>query len=155
MAKNTSLVRSMKHALRGFRDALLRERNLRIHIIMGDLICFFAAHYGINRSQWAVLLTVIGVVISSELLNSAIEKTVDTATREYRADAMHAKDFGAAATLVSAFFAVAAGVALFGDIEKIINALRRIFTSPVSVAVLMLLTIFNIGIILLNIRRKK
>ncbi|MBP3359824.1 MAG: diacylglycerol kinase family protein [Clostridia bacterium] len=155
MAKNTSFVRSIKHALRGFHDALIRERNLRIHIIIGDLICFFAAHYGLNRSRWAVLLTIIGVVISSELLNSAIEKAVDTATREYRADAMHAKDFGAAATLVSAFFALAAGVALFGDFEKIKNALKCIFTSPVSASVLILLTAFNIRIILLNGKNKK
>ena len=126
--KNTSLITSFSHAVRGFVDAFKRERNLRIHIAVADLITPFAAVYGIDRIGFAVLVVAITVVISAELFNSAVEKAVDTATKEYRSDAKHSKDFAAAATLVCAVGAVLCGVCLFGDAAKIAAALIKIFT---------------------------
>ena len=158
--KNKSLIISMSHAIKGFLDALRRERNLRIHVCIGNLICFFAYFYGISRTQWAILFMAICIVISSELFNSSIEKAVDTATKEFRTDAMHAKDFAAAATLVSAIFAVLVGIALFGNISKIISALAAIFTSPIGLLVLFVLIFIDLGVMTINIkfrryRRKK
>ncbi len=155
MAKNKTFFSSFNHAARGFKDALKRERNLKFHVCIGDLICFFAAHYGIGRSEWAVLFVVIGFVIACELLNSGIEKAVDTATKELRADAMHAKDFAAAATLVSAAAALAVGVAIFADAGKIAAALIKIFTSPVSICVLAVLILIDLRILFINYRLKK
>ena len=153
MAKNTSFYRSFMHAVCGFRDALKRERNLRFHVVISNLICFFAAHFGITRTEWAILFITITAVISCELLNSAIEKAVDTATKSIRADAKHAKDFAAAATLVSAVCAICVGIALFADFGKIINTLISIFTSPISLVILGILSFIDIKILLINYRR--
>lgn len=158
--KNTSFIISVSHAVKGFIDALRRERNLRIHVCIGNLICYFAYFYGISRIQWAILFIAICIVISAELFNSSIEKAVDTATKEYRTDAMHAKDFAAAATLIAAIFAVLIGVTLFGNISKILRALEAIFTSPIGMLVLFVLIIIDLGILTINIklikhRRKK
>ena len=152
--KNTSFLKSLYHALRGFRDALRRERNLRVHTVVANLICFFAVHYKISRTEWAILITVIGLVIACELLNSAVEKAVDTATHERRADAMHAKDFGAAATLVGAVCALGTGIAIFGNIEKITTALKLIFTTPASLIILAVLAAADLKILFINFRRK-
>ncbi len=153
MLKNKSFISSIRHAMKGFYDALKREKNLRFHVIIGNLICFFAVHFGITRIEWGLLLITICMVITCEVINSAIEKTVDTATHNMRADAMHAKDFAAAATLVTAIIAVLVGIVLFADPEKIVNALVSIFTSPVSLIILGILTFINIKIILINTRR--
>ncbi len=126
--KNTSLITSFSHAVRGFVDAFKRERNLRIHIAVADLIIPFAVVYGLDRNGFAVLVIAIMVVISAELFNSAVEKAVDTATKEYRADAKHSKDFAAAATLVCAVGAVLCGVCLFTETAKIAATLIAIFT---------------------------
>ncbi len=152
--KNKSFLKSVYHALCGFFNALKRERNLRIHVCIGNLICYFAYFFKISRTEWAVLLTVIGIVITAELLNSAVEKAVDTATREIRTDAMHAKDFAAAATLVSALFAIFTGIALFGNIGKIISALTGIFTSWTALVVLFVILIIDLGILSVNIIEK-
>ena len=140
--KNKSFMKSVYHALCGFVNALRRERNLRVHVCIGNLICYFAYFFKISRTEWAILLTVIGIVITAELLNSAVEKAVDTATHENRTDAMHAKDFAAAATLVSA---------LFGDIDKIISALKGIFTSWKALCVLFVILIIDLGILSVNL----
>ena len=149
--KNKSFMKSVYHALCGFVNALRRERNLRVHVCIGNLICYFAYFFKISRTEWAILLTVIGIVITAELLNSAVEKAVDTATHEIRTDAMHAKDFAAAATLVSALFAVFTGIALFGDIGKIISALKGIFTSWKALCVLFVILIIDLGILSVNL----
>ena len=158
--KNKSFISSLGHATRGFYDALRRERNLRVHFCIGNLICYFAVFFGITRIEWAVLFATISSVITCELLNSAVEKTVDTATHEYRIDAKHAKDFAAAATLVSAVFAVLIGIVLFGDFSKILMALLKMFTNPIGIAVLLVLIIIDLRILFINVkiikhRRKK
>ena len=152
--KNKSFMKSVYHAVCGFFNALKRERNLRIHVCIGNLICYFAYFFKISRAEWAILLSVIGIVITAELLNSAVEKAVDTATHEICADAMHAKDFAAAATLISALFAIFTGIALFGDIEKIISALVAIFTSWRALVVLCVILIIDLGIMFVNIIEK-
>jgi len=152
--KNNSFFKSLYHALCGYRDALKRERNLRFHTVVANLICFFAVHYKISRTEWAILITVIGLVIACELLNSAVEKAVDTATHDVRADAMHAKDFAAAATLVGAVCAIGTGIALFGNINAIASALKLIFTTPASLIILAILTVADLKILFINFRRK-
>ena len=148
--KNHSFVRSLHYAVKGFCDALHYERNLRFHFCVGNLICFFAAFYGISSVEWAVLLLTVGFVISAELFNSAVEMAVDTATTEIRDEAGHAKDYGAAATLVSAIFSIAVGIALFGNITKIISALTGIFTSVRGVVILIVLIIIDVRVLLLK-----
>ena len=148
--KNNCFLKSLGYAIKGFWDALHYERNLRFHFCVGNLICFFAWFYGISSVEWAVLLLTVGFVISAELFNSAVEMAVDTATSEIRPEAGHAKDYGAAATLVSAFFSVAVGIALFGNITKIINALTGIFTSVKGIAILVVLIIIDLKVLLLK-----
>ncbi len=153
--KNKSFYKSVYHAVCGFWSALKRERNLRFHVCVGNLICYFAYFFKITRVEWAVLLTVIGTVITAELLNSAVEKAVDTATHEIRPDAMHAKDFAAAATLIAAMFAIFTGIAIFGDAGRILSTLKTIFTSWKALVVLAVLVIIDIGVLFINTKRNR
>jgi len=146
--KNNNIIQSFYHALRGFKDAFLRERNLRIHLSVANLILVFAWVYGIDRNGYAQLIISITMVIFAELVNSAVEKAVDTATSTYRFDAGHAKDFAAAATLVTAVGSICVGITLFASLSRIENALVKIFTSPVLMCVFALLLIFDILMIM-------
>lgn len=126
--KNRSFFKSVYHALEGFYNACLEERNLRFHIVIANLICVFAFFYGLGRNGWALLAAVITLVICMELLNTAVERAVDTATKEILNSAKLAKDASAAAVLFSAAGAVLAGVCLFGDVSRITYTLNIIFT---------------------------
>ena len=150
--KNNSFYKSFCYAHRGFCNALRSERNLRIHVCIGNLICYFAYFFKITRQEWAVLLAVISTVIAAELFNSAIEKAVDTATHEIRSDAMHAKDFAAAASLISAMFSILVGIAIFGDWFRILYALKSIFTSWKALVILAVLVTIDLRILLINIK---
>ena len=121
---------SFIHAFSGIYNAVKKEAHLRFHIVIGNLICIFAYFYGIDRTQWAVLLLTIFAVMSAELLNTAIEKAVDTATYEIRPTAKLSKDAAAGGVLVLAVCAILVGVCLFGDMMRILDTLTRIFTNP-------------------------
>lgn len=130
MNKNTGFLQSLGCALSGIAVCVRRERNLRIHISIGNLICVFAYVFGLNRTQWAVLALTIAVVIAAELFNSAAENAVDAAVKEWSEYAGLAKDAAAGAVTVCALGALAVGFALFGDAGRIWAALVNIFTTP-------------------------
>ena len=93
------------------------------------------------------MLTVF-LVIFAELVNTAVEKAVDTATEEIKESAKIAKDAAAGAVLTLSVGAIAVGVCLFGDIEKITYTLTRIFTEPTALIVGAILAGFDLFILL-------
>ncbi len=132
------------YAISGIIKAIKTERNLRFHLVIANLIVIFAGFYGISRLEWAMLLLMISLVISAELINTAIENTVDTATDKISKTAKLAKDAGAGAVLVLAVMSVVLGFILFGDFEKIANTLTVIFTSARILIPCLALGIFDI-----------
>lgn len=120
---------SFRYAVEGIISAIRSEAHLRFHIVIANLICVFAKCYGISGAEWAVLLLCIFSVISAELMNTAVEKAVDTATSEINPIAKISKDASAGAVLVLSIGAVLVGVCLFGDLEKIGITLVHIFTN--------------------------
>lgn len=73
----------------------------------------------INTTEWSVVLILCGLVISLELINTAIENAVDLVTEEYNEKAKNAKDIAAGAVLFSAIIAAIIGFIIF--LPKIIN----------------------------------
>ena len=126
--KNKKIVTSLIHAADGVLSALRTERNLRFHFVIANLICIFAAFYKLTKPEWAILISSIFTVITAELINTAVENAVDTATEEIRTTAKIAKDAAAGAVLLSATGAVITGFFLFGDIFRITDTLKTIFT---------------------------
>ena len=120
---------SFYHAFCGIIASVRSEAHLRFHIMIAVLISIFAYFYRLDAFGWALLLLTIGAVISAELFNTAIEKAVDTATSEIMPSAKLAKDAAAGAVLVLAVCSIFVGIALFGDINRIWDTLKYIFTS--------------------------
>lgn len=120
---------SFHYAIEGIIAAIRSEAHLRFHIVIANLICVFAKYYGISKAEWAILILCIFGVISAELVNTAIERAVDTATNEIKPVAKLAKDASAGAVLVLSIGAILVGVCLFGNLEKIGTTLIHIFTN--------------------------
>ena len=118
---------SFYHAFCGIISAIRSEAHLRFHIMIAVLVSIFAYFYSLDTFGWAVLILTIGAVISAELFNTAIEKAVDTATKEILPSAKIAKDAAAGAVLVLAVCSVFVGIALFGDVNRIWATIEFIF----------------------------
>ena len=104
---------SLAFAYAGVRHALHSQRNLRIHVSIATAVVIAGAVLRINRSEWAIVVTLIALVIGLELLNSAIEALVDLASPEPHPLAKVAKDTAAGAVLVAALGSLAAGLVIF------------------------------------------
>lgn len=125
-----SILRSFYYAFRGIGKMIQTERNFRIHMTAILYVIIFAFFYGLDGTQWAILCLTLGLVPSLEIVNSAIENAVDIKTREQNPNARIAKDFAAAAVLISAISSVAVAISLFSEKEKLLNAFRIALTPP-------------------------
>ena len=116
--KNKKLINSFKCAIQGIKQAVKTERNVKIHITIMILVIIAGIVLKINTQEWIICIILFGLVISLELVNSAIEATVDIAMPEINEKAKVAKDVAAGAVLVSAIASAIIGLIIF--IPKVI-----------------------------------
>ena len=107
---------SFKNARKGMRIVLKSERNIRAHMVIALCVLILAILFGFKPIEICVLLLTIGMVIISEMLNTAIEFALDaTFKNKYSIMVGMAKDISAGAVMVASVLSVAIGVILFGQ----------------------------------------
>lgn len=104
---------SFKFAFEGIKEALKEEPNLKIHILTGFLVIIAGILLQLSRLEWATIIILIGLVISVELTNTAVEAVVDSFVDREHPRAKLAKDISAGAVLVAAITAAVIGVLIF------------------------------------------
>ncbi len=111
------LVRSFRAAASGFGQALRTEQNLRIHLIVTVGVIMLGWWLGMSPVEWLLVAICVGVVITTELMNTAVEYLCDVVRDKMKLDYEATKlprDMAAAAVLVSSIMAVGVGLAVFG-----------------------------------------
>lgn len=94
--------------------ALLKyEHNARIHLVAALCAIFAGVLFDISAMEWCAIIICIGLVISAEALNSAIEALADKITTDRDPLIGRAKDLGAAAVTLLALVAVVVGLIIF------------------------------------------
>ena len=106
-------INSFSYPIKGLRYAYKNEQNLAVDVGIALLVVILGFIFRINKYEWAILVLTIGLVISCELINTAIEAVVDLVTEEYHPLAKVAKDTSAAAVLVFALVAIVVGLIIF------------------------------------------
>lgn len=101
------------YAWQGIKTLVKEEHNARIHAVAAAVAVSLGFILGISGMEWCVLLICIGLVISSEALNSAVEALADRITEDYDPLIGKAKDFGAAAVTLLAVVSLAVGCIIF------------------------------------------
>lgn len=97
---------SFKYSIDGIKYAYKNEQSMFIHVLATIAVVIANIALGVNFTEWAITLIIIGVVMASELINTAIEAVVDLVTLEIHPLAKIAKDCGSAATFVLSILAV-------------------------------------------------
>lgn len=117
--KNKKLINSFKYAFKGIGSSLKSERNMKIHFAMMVLVIMAGILLNISMWEWIICFILFGLVISLEMVNTAIEIVVDMVSPEYNLKAGHVKDIAAGAVLVNAIVAFIVGLLIF--LPKIIR----------------------------------
>ena len=95
------LLQATKYALAGLRDAIRGQVAIRQELLIILVISPVALWLGENGVERALLIGVLFLILLTELLNAAIEATVDRIGPEHHELSRKAKDMAAAAVLVS------------------------------------------------------
>lgn len=122
--KNKTLVQSFKNAGTGFGKAIRSERNMWIHLSALVLVLVFGFLLGLDLLRWALLFCAVGLVLITELLNTAIEKLTDMVTTDYSEQAKNVKDISAAAVLTGAVLSAVIGCLVF--YEPVLTWIRNL-----------------------------
>lgn len=105
---------SFRHAFAGIFEALRSERHMQFHLGATFLVIALSVWLRLSAGEWLWLLAAITGVWVAELMNTAIERTVDRISSEHHPLAKTAKDTAAGAVLIAALFAVAVGAIVLG-----------------------------------------
>ena len=111
--------KSLGYAISGIIQCIQKERNIKIHLVFMFLVIICGFLFQLSITEWLVCILLFGLVISLELVNTAIEAVVDLCTQEYHPLAKIAKDTAAGAVLISAIATVVIGLIIF--VPKILS----------------------------------
>lgn len=118
--RSRSLLWSFDYAIRGIVYALRTQRNMRLHALAAAVVVIAALALRISGLELIALIFAIGLVITAELVNTAVEATVDLAVEGFDPMAAVAKDVAAGGVLISSLTAVGVGyVVFFGRLAPI------------------------------------
>ncbi|MFZ3012015.1 MAG: diacylglycerol kinase family protein [Minisyncoccia bacterium] len=101
------------NAFRGMYIVWKTTRLISVHVISAVAVIIAGFYFNVSDLEWVVLVFAIGLVIISEVFNTAIEIDIDLTSPEYHPYAKDTKDVAAAAVLLSVFVAVIAGLIVF------------------------------------------
>ena len=110
-----SLLKSWAVSVEGLVTAIRTERNVALTFGAAVLAVIIAALLRVTLFEWVIVVLCIGLVITTELVNTAIESVTDLAIgEEIHPLAKMAKDTASAATLIASATSLIIAVLVFG-----------------------------------------
>lgn len=106
-------IKSFGFAFNGLRILFHEEHNSRIHFFASILVIIASLLFKLNTYEWIAIIFSIGLVITVEIINTAVENIADFLTTEQNNHIKKIKDLAAAAVLVSALTALTIGLIIF------------------------------------------
>jgi len=105
--------KSVLFALQGMRQFFSRDRNGKIQIVFGVTAILLGFTVSLSAFQWLLVLFCIGLVISLEMINSAIERYCDLVTTDFHPGIKTIKDVAAGAVLIASIMSLVIGLIIF------------------------------------------
>jgi diacylglycerol kinase (ATP) len=142
------IIQSLNWAFEGVIHVLRTQRNMRIHFALATAVLILAFSYGVTKLELMALLVAISFVLIAEMVNTAIEATIDLATTSFDPLAKIAKDIAAGAVLIAAVNAVVVGYLVFADrlTEPSSRLVTRVREAPINLTLIALILIILIVI---------
>lgn len=128
MKREPKFIRSLSFAVNGLVDAAVAQPNVRVHLVSMSLVGLVGS--GIDWPGWALatMSLCVAAVLTAELLNTAIESTVDLFSPDRNTLARIAKDSAAAAVLVASTASVLGlGICIVESQDLIATQATRVY----------------------------
>lgn len=112
-------IKGFGYAFSGIAYTVRTQLNFRFHLFAAAAITLAGWFMKISAGEWLSVILVSGLVLCTELLNTAVEVLVDLVSPDYNEKAGRVKDIAAGAVLVAAVIAILTGTVIF--IPKVIS----------------------------------
>lgn len=113
MDKN-KFIKSFGYAFEGIKHSYKNGQNVIVMSFLGILAIALAFVFNIKRYELIAILLLIGIIIPLELINTAIEATVDLHDGDKKSkNGKIAKDCAAGALLIASIMALIIGIIIF------------------------------------------
>ena len=116
--KNDNFIEACNNAVNGIIYAATTQRNIKIQLVLAVIIMVLCLFYGLDTTEFLCLVFAVFMVIFAEMINTAIETTVDIAMPNKNELAKRAKDIAASSVLILAIISAIIGLIIF--VPKII-----------------------------------
>lgn len=108
--KNKSFIDAWKKAFAGIWYAIKTQRNLKIQLVIAVIVIICAIYFKLNITECMFLSFATMLVIITEVMNTAVEETVNLCIDKFHPIAKIAKDVAAGAVVLSSLNAVITAV---------------------------------------------
>ncbi|MDO5715400.1 MAG: diacylglycerol kinase [Tissierellia bacterium] len=113
--KHGKFISSFNYAVQGIISAMKTERNMKFHYLAALGVILASLFFKLSRVEFMLMLFAIILVVFAEMINTAIERTIDLVVQEYNPIAKYVKDVSAGAVLVTAINAIVTAYLIFYD----------------------------------------
>ena len=109
----TGRLKSMKYALMGAIKLITTEHSIMAQFSLGIVVTIAGFYFQITTTEWLFQTLAIGLVMSIEGLNTAVEKIADFIHPNYHERIGFIKDIAAGAVFFAAMTAIAIGLIIY------------------------------------------
>jgi diacylglycerol kinase (ATP) len=106
-------LKSVSFALKGAVKLITTEHSIMVQFTIGIFMTIAGFYFNITKTEWLFQILSIGLVMSIEGLNTAVEKVADFIHPDYHERIGFIKDIAAGAVLFAAFTAIAIGIIIY------------------------------------------
>lgn len=112
--KTKRLFKKFKYAFQGIVHAIMGDTSFVTHMSAAVFICILCFIFRLTTTEIMFVLSAIFFVLIAELINTAIEESINLFTTEIKRGAMIAKDSAAGAVLLATIYSILIGIIIFG-----------------------------------------
>jgi diacylglycerol kinase len=103
-------------AINGIIHSFNTEGNFKIQLAAMIFAILLSSVFNISKTEWLVIILCCMIVLSLELMNTAIEKLCDMISKDFHPVIKIVKDTAAGAVLVSSIGSAVAGIIIFAPL---------------------------------------
>jgi len=111
--KPTNWLESLNYAIEGVIYAIRTQRNIRYHYIIATIVLLSSIFLRLSATEFMLLVISVVFLLFAEMMNTAVEETVNLLEAKYNVFAKNAKDVSAGAVLISSISVAVMGYILF------------------------------------------
>jgi diacylglycerol kinase (ATP) len=138
--RSPTIFDSFNYASEGIIHVLRTQRNMRIHFAAAAVVLVLARGVGVPKIELIALLISITFVLTTEMVNTALEGAIDVSTTSFDPLAKLAKDIAAGAVLIATLNALAVGYLVFSGriADRSSRVLEQVRDAPAQLTIVSL-----------------